>query len=96
VEFELRRRLNELERRVGAIEAGHGGGDRKPETHFALLIGKANDAKDASAPNAAPGEIPEPKPRFDRKSYHRAYMREWRARQSALRETVSLTSPHQL
>jgi hypothetical protein len=28
---------------------------------------------------------PAPRPRFDRKANHRRYMREWRARQTALR-----------
>jgi hypothetical protein len=92
VEYELRRRLNELERRLEAIAAGQGGNRGKggnpqlaqgatiePKIFAELGVGKTQ----ASALVAS-----KPKPRFDRKSYHRRYMRQWRARQSALRKAV--------
>jgi hypothetical protein len=77
VEFELRRRLNELERRIEAIEAGHGGDRRgqEPGAHPATRQTASSDEDPA----------PEAKPRFGRKANHRRYMREWRARQTALR-----------
>jgi hypothetical protein len=99
VEYELRRRLNEFERRLEALEAGKGGVMQEvpprptlpdfgaPKNEAALADDGSRLSRDAAS-FGAPGEIPEPKPRFDRRGYHRRYMRQWRARQSALRKAV--------
>jgi hypothetical protein len=81
LEFEARSRLNRLERRLAE-------GGRLEEATAAnaapakLFETESTCENRVSADKSAPASL---KPRFNRKSYHRAYMREWRARQTALR-----------
>jgi hypothetical protein len=79
----LAARLDALERRVEQLEAGQSGVmqdvSRCPTLpDFGMSKGQAALADDGFSDEA-------PRPRFDRKANHRRYMREWRARQTALR-----------
>jgi hypothetical protein len=79
----LEERIAALERRVEQLEAGQERGENNlltEATRGSLATG--NPSRDASGFEPPPLE---PTKRFDRKANHRRYMREWRARQTALR-----------
>ena len=80
---EARSRFNALERRVQELEAGQERG--KPETLSTEAIGFRGPGNPSPDTRGFEPPAPMPKPRFDRKANHRRYMREWRARQTALR-----------
>jgi hypothetical protein len=75
-----------LERRVGKLEAGigdqrsdHPSGRATPDQRTLAEITPTSEVRGFVG-------VPEPaKPRFDRKANHKRYMRECRARQTALR-----------
>jgi hypothetical protein len=85
LEVEPRSRFNALERRVEEIEAGLGGATQ--EMSDVATFPDDSRSVDRQSGRMTPDQPVDenPKPRFDRKANHRRYMREWRARQTALR-----------
>jgi hypothetical protein len=82
LEGEARSRFNALERLVEGLEAaladdGSDFSEPSPET-----VSESKTPENAISENSEAAGL---KPRFDRKGNHRRYMREWRARQTALR-----------
>jgi len=78
----LEARIVALERRVEELEAaladdGSEKSEPSPET-----VSESKTPENAISENSEAAGL---KPRFDRKGNHRRYMREWRARQTALR-----------
>ena len=81
------RRLQRLEvegrSRFDALEQGQERG--KPENLSTEAIGFLGPGNPSPDTRGFEPPAPMPKPRFDRKANHKRYMREWRARQTALR-----------
>jgi hypothetical protein len=94
LEFEVRSRLNALERQVEALEARftrEGAGLTREDQAHGIA---ANEPTRLEEIRASTG--PTPKPRFDRKANHRRYMRKWRRRRAALRNPTGTSLPAQL
>jgi hypothetical protein len=85
----LEARIVALERRVEELEAGR---DAPFSVSSGSGLGQPPEGTEGDGRSWLKAETPSieatgfgPKPRFDRKANHRRYMREWRARQAALR-----------